>query len=177
MDNPVKEIEHVIRSITEPYEASIIAANVDKYFTEDAYILHPFLKSNRTSHGRDDLKGIYKMLRVFVVNNKIKFHAVMFSPDGLHGTIELSEYAEPRLSLLKSLTIDVRFITRIDLRQESDGKYRIYRQQDNFPTDLQDSGFMTLPGLKLMSEVIKYSIGIGASMMGNFLLPRGIFGP
>lgn len=37
MDDPVTQIRDVVKSITEPYQASVICENVDKYFTEDAY--------------------------------------------------------------------------------------------------------------------------------------------
>ncbi|EGG01560.1 uncharacterized protein MELLADRAFT_110929 [Melampsora larici-populina 98AG31] len=66
MDNPIAEIKDVVRSITEPYEATTLAKNVEKYFTADAYILHPAFNQPHTVNGRDDLVGIYKMLCAYL---------------------------------------------------------------------------------------------------------------
>ncbi|KAH9811430.1 hypothetical protein DFH28DRAFT_1179754, partial [Melampsora americana] len=71
----------VVSSINAPYEASVIASNVRKYFTTDATIEHPVLNQPAAISGKDDLEVIYKMLRVIRVNNKIDFHAVMVDED------------------------------------------------------------------------------------------------
>ncbi|KAI8461276.1 hypothetical protein BY996DRAFT_8384789 [Phakopsora pachyrhizi] len=175
MEDPIHEIEDVIRSITEPYSAQVITQNVEKYFTEDAFILHPLLKQVHTAKGIENLKGIYKMLRVNTINNKLDFHAVMFSQDKLQATIELTERLQYRF-LPISRFINIRFISRVDLRKESDGKYRIYRQQDNLPTDIHDSQ-LPLPVLSVISDVIKYSVGYIAARLGGFFLKNNLFGP
>lgn len=174
MDDPVKEIEDVVRSLTEPDEARIMAQNVEKYFTRDAYIVYPILKlCKHNPRGRSHLQGLYKWLRVITIHNKIEFHHVMWSEDRLHATIELTEHYEPHL--LPSLAYSkIRFITRIDLRREEDQKYRIYRQQDNYPTDLAD--LELFPRLGVVSDVIKYTVGFFASRIGQFFLAKNIFG-
>ncbi|EGG01730.1 uncharacterized protein MELLADRAFT_110778 [Melampsora larici-populina 98AG31] len=64
MDNPVAEIEDVVRCITEPADASIIVKNVEKYFTHDARIYHPlFNQPYSQENSLEDLKGIYAMLQ------------------------------------------------------------------------------------------------------------------
>ncbi|KAI9611616.1 hypothetical protein H4Q26_008571 [Puccinia striiformis f. sp. tritici PST-130] len=97
MDDPVKELKEVIRSITEPFSAREIAKNVDKYFTEDAFIMYPLFNQPQTANSRENLKGIYKLLRVFSYHGKIDFHAVMFSEDRLNATVDLTETIQPRL--------------------------------------------------------------------------------
>jgi len=179
MENPVAEIRDVVRSITEPYEATEIAKNVEKYFTNDAYIIHPILNQPQTSNSREDLIGIYKMLRVTTVNNKIEFHSVMFNEDMTRGALDLTEYLTARWNpLLKSHLVPARFLVFIDLRKCEDGKYRICRQHDNFPSDLTMSGQgQFIPGLSLLNDLVKGSIGFFAGRLGRLLLARGWFGP
>lgn len=43
MEDPQFDLRTVVRSITEPREASELLANVDRYFTSDAMIVHPML--------------------------------------------------------------------------------------------------------------------------------------
>lgn len=182
MDDPVKEIKDVVRSITEPYEAGVIVANIDKYFTRDAQIFHPFINQPYgKDNGREDLKGIYKMLRVQTINNKIDFHAVMFNEDKTQGTLELTEHVTMRmnpLSRMSSSQTAVRFLVRIDLRICEDGKYRIYRQEDNFPSDITQSGFAAaIPGLGTLNTMVKTAAGFATSKLGRFFLAYGWFGP
>ncbi|KAH9808888.1 hypothetical protein DFH28DRAFT_992757 [Melampsora americana] len=182
MDNPVKEIEYVVRSITEPYEAKVLAQNIEEYFTPDAQIFHPFINQPYSKdNGREDLKGIYKMLRVQSIDNKIEFHAVMFNEDQTQGTIDLTEHMTMRLNPIARLTssrVAVRFIVRISLRKCEDGKYRIYRQEDNLPSDLTKSGFAApIPGLGTLNSLVKGSAGFVTAKLGNFLLAYGLFGP
>jgi len=174
MDDPVKELADVVRMITEPYAASEIAQNVDKYFTEDAFILYPMFNQPHTAHGKENLKGIYKLLRVFSINNKIEFHALMFSEDRLHATVDLTESLEARFcSCIKA---KLHFITRVDMRKEGDGKFRICRQEDNYPNDLRRSG-IPLYGLSIFTATYKIIAGTLVSCVGRFLLEKGWFGP
>ncbi|KAH9821682.1 hypothetical protein DFH28DRAFT_528407 [Melampsora americana] len=177
MEDPVKELRDVVRSITEPYSASVITQNVEKYFTEDAYIEHPFFNQPKSAHGKDMLKGYYKFLRVFSINNKIDFHQVMFNEDQTHASIDLTQNANPRLLPWLAFRVHVRFYTLVELRKEEDGKYRITHQIDNFPSDLGRSGLPTFPGIRCASDLIKTCIGIIAGLLGQFLLSKGCFGP
>lgn len=181
MDDPVKQIVDVVRSLAESYEARVIAENIEKYFTQDAQIFHPFLNQpyNR-ENGREDLKGIYKMFRVNSINNKIDFHAVMFNEDMTQGTIELTEHYNFRLNPLSRLYSPrptVRFLVRIELRKCEDGLYRIYRQEDNISTDITRSNIAALiPGLPTSNSVVKGSIGFAVAKLGRFLLAYDWFG-
>ncbi|KAH9441701.1 hypothetical protein Pst134EA_032606 [Puccinia striiformis f. sp. tritici] len=124
---PVK-LPEVVRKITEPYEATEIVRNVNKYFTEDAYLLYPMVNQPYTKQGKKKLIGLYKLFRVLTINNQIEFHAVMFSEDKLKAAIELTETLQGRFI---TIWFRLRFISRVDLRKEKDGKYRICK------TDIQ----------------------------------------
>lgn len=77
MQDPVRELRHVISSIVEPRESAEIQANIDRYFTPSANIIHPMFNSPKEA-GREGLKAGYKMLRVLTINNKMIYHAVAF---------------------------------------------------------------------------------------------------
>ncbi|PLW42408.1 hypothetical protein PCANC_09890 [Puccinia coronata f. sp. avenae] len=174
MDDPVKELADVVRSITEPYTAKEITDNVEKYFTKDAFIQYPMFNQPHTPHGKENLKGLYKLLRVFTINNKIEFHAIMFSQDRLKATVDLSEGVQSRF--FPSLHFKVHFITRVDLRKEEDGKFRICRQEDNYPNDLKRSG-IPIPILPTLGATYKIIAGTVVSFVGRFLLEKDWFGP
>ncbi|EFP85745.2 uncharacterized protein PGTG_11074 [Puccinia graminis f. sp. tritici CRL 75-36-700-3] len=210
MEDPVKELPEVVRKITEPYAATEIVHNVDKYFTDDAYLLYPMINQPHTKNGKSSLKGIYKLLlsgsdagssssfcnhwcanrnkklieylnnlscsssRVLTINNQIEFHAVMFSEDKLKATIELSETLQGRFI---PVWFKLRFLSRVDLRQEADGKYRICKQEDNYPNDLKRAGLEIIPGLATALAVLKLVLALVSALVGNFYLDRGLFGP
>ncbi|KAH9822404.1 hypothetical protein DFH28DRAFT_452496 [Melampsora americana] len=176
MDNPVAEIEDVVRSITEPADASIIVKNVGKYFTKDAQIFHPlFNQPYSKEHGLEELKGLYSMLRFGSKRGKIDFNSVMFNEDMTRGFIDLFETGEKRHATPIN---SARFLVIIYLRKCEDGKYRIYRQDDNFPSDLTISGFSKmLPGLTTFNDYFKGTAGFIAAKLGSFLLARGWLGP
>lgn len=171
----MKELPDVVLSITEPYAATEMTNNIDKYFTEDAFLLYPLLNQPHTKHGRANLKGIYKTFRMFTINNKIMFHAVMFSEDRLNATIDLTESLQVRW--LPIVSLKLRFISRVDLRKESDGKYRICRQEDNYPNDLKRAGIRIVPGLATITSILKLLAGLLLSTAGMFFLEKGWFGP
>ncbi|WAR56863.1 hypothetical protein PtB15_7B715 [Puccinia triticina] len=199
MDDPVAEIKDVVRSLVEPYEAWVLASNVEKYFTEDAFILHPLLNQTRARGSREHLKGIYKILRVFTINNKIEFHAVMFNEDKTQGAIELTEHLYPRLFPFESMKFSLPLWIRIDLVKDSDGKYRICRlvishhsssnpscvsqlipsndrQHDMVPTD---PGIVNLPFLSMVAQcfnIVKAFNGMAMGIIGKFLLDRRYLG-
>jgi hypothetical protein len=62
MEDPQFDLRNVVRSITEPRSAETLLSNVDRYFTEDAVIIHPMLNSPAAA-GREGVKAAYKMLR------------------------------------------------------------------------------------------------------------------
>ncbi|KAH9821171.1 hypothetical protein DFH28DRAFT_581705 [Melampsora americana] len=176
MDNPVAEIKDVVRSITEPADASIIVKNVEKYFTHDARIYHPlFNQPYSKENSLEDLKGIYAMLRLGSKSCTIEFNSVMFNEDMTRGFIDLFEHGNMRTS---SPVHTARFLVIIYLRKCEDGKYRIYRQDDNFPSDLTISGFSKmLPGLTTLNDYLKGTAGFITAKLGSFLLAHSWLGP
>lgn len=170
MDNPVAEICDVVRSITEPPEASTILANIDKYFSEDAFIVHPFIIQPEFARGKEFLKGIYKLFRMGTINNKITFHAVMFNEEKTQCALELTEYVELRhIPVSYCSPKKVRFLVRVDLRLEADGKYRIWRQHDNVISSLLG---VLLPGFNIVNTVTRQVGGCWTACLGNLMIKK-----
>lgn len=168
MENPRAEIQDVVRSITEPQDAETVLANIDKYFTEDAYILHPAVNQPEFARGRDNLKALYYVFRKFSFENKIIFHAVMFSEDLTQCTLELTEIVRAGMYPLIGPSQSVRFLVRVDFRREADGKYRICRQHDNFISDIGMSGIRLFPGAAFLSNLIKASGALCGIVFGRY---------
>eukprot|EP00918_Siedleckia_nematoides_P069529 GHVU01151619.1.p1 GENE.GHVU01151619.1~~GHVU01151619.1.p1 ORF type:complete len:177 (-),score=13.99 GHVU01151619.1:271-801(-) len=175
MDDPVAEIRDVVRGLTEPYEAKTIAVNVEKYFTENAVLKHPFVCVASASNSRDAIKGIYKILRVNSVNQKIEFHAVTFNEDKTQVALDLTEYMSPRY-IFNTHRIALRLIVLLELIKGSDGKFRITKQEDNFPSDTPMISFPFIPGLAKVFNIVKSLAGFGTGLVGDFLLSKGWFG-
>ncbi|KNZ62500.1 uncharacterized protein VP01_1262g2 [Puccinia sorghi] len=123
-------IQDVVRSITEPQDAATVLRNIDKYFTEDAFLVYPVAIQPQFARGRDNLKALYYIFRKGTHDNKIHFHAVMFSEDLTQCTLELTEDVKTGFLIPGPLDY-VRFLVRVDLRLDPDGKYRIWRWVDN----------------------------------------------
>lgn len=172
MNNPLKEVENVIRSLTEPHKASTMAAAVEKYFTEDAVLYHPFFRVK----GRDGIKGIYKILRMGTVDQKIEFHAVMFNEDKTEATVDLTEHMNARILPQLSQRVGLRLIVRLQLVKGSDSKYWIVKQEDNFSSDAGVIGVPLMPGFTTVAQLIRVLVGLYIGVLGNFLLSRGWLG-
>jgi len=177
MENPRAEIQDVVRSITEPQDAETVLANVDKYFTKDAYLLHPVVNQPEFSRGRDNLKALYYIFRKISYGNKIIFHAVMFSEDLTQCTLELTELVRVGMHPLLGPSQSVRFLVRVDLRREADGKYRICRQHDNFINDIGMSGIRLFPGATFISNLIKASGALCGIVFGRYFAQNLITQP
>ncbi|OAV86377.1 hypothetical protein PTTG_12110, partial [Puccinia triticina 1-1 BBBD Race 1] len=98
----------------------------------------------------------------------------MFSEDRLNATVDLTETLESRFA--PCIKAKLHFITRVDMRKESDGKYRICRQEDNYPNDLQRSG-IPLFWIPTITATYKIVAGTIISYVGRFLLEKDWLGP
>ncbi|KAG0144510.1 hypothetical protein CROQUDRAFT_659964 [Cronartium quercuum f. sp. fusiforme G11] len=177
MENPIAEMKDVVRSLVEPDSLQVIANNIDKWFTEDAYIEHPFLNQPHTAHGKDMIKGYYTCLRVFTSHTKTEFHVVMFNEDSTKAFIELTQHTNPCImgfTLGDCFRMHVRFLVIVDLRKgPHDRKFRISRQEDNFPSDFSKAGYPPIPGLGFLSNVIKGFNAIVGGTLGQIILAKG----
>lgn len=173
MQDPVNEIKGVIRSVVEPYQQSIVAENVAKYFTPDATISNPFLNQSKRSRAKKTremhVRSVYEVLRLFSINNRVEFNSVMFDKTKEHCTIELVETMDSILHYTFLSNIKIPALIRLDLTQDRDGKYWICKEQNNLPTDIGMIGMILFPGLISLGQIIKLTTAIGTGTIGRFL--------
>ncbi|KAH9821865.1 hypothetical protein DFH28DRAFT_1187312 [Melampsora americana] len=178
MNDPVKELPDVVRTCVERYESTNISEYIDTYFTEDSFISHSILNQPSRVHGKEYLKGIYKVFRLISINDQVKFHAVMFNEDKTRAAIELTERVQPRFLPPGLFIFHIKFISRIDLERSKDGKYRITRQDDKFVSDLYMTGILPFNLIFVFTiNFIKSFLGFWVAIIGKYLLEKGLFGP
>lgn len=119
------------------------------------------------------------MFRTQTIDNKIVFHAVMFNDDKTECAIDLTEHVKTRSSIIKFFSSGgtVRLIVKVSMKKCEDGKYRIYRQEDNAPTDLTRGGWpiASIPCVSFINNVVKGTAGFFVAKLGLFLLDHGWF--
>ncbi|GAA94239.1 uncharacterized protein L969DRAFT_93620 [Mixia osmundae IAM 14324] len=168
MENPRNDIYDVVRSLVEPASPVVIAQNIDRYYTEDAYIDHPMLNQPHTPSSREGLKGIYTMLKVLTYGNKMEFHGdACFNEDMTKGWLEASEHLY--LTFLPFIKTAPRFLIRIDLVKGKDGLYRVRRQEDNLATDFMRSGVYII-GVTEALDLYKKAMGWASATTGKLVL-------
>ncbi|KAF8341404.1 uncharacterized protein EI90DRAFT_3012010 [Cantharellus anzutake] len=170
MEDPARQIEHVVRSLVELPTATEIVAHIDKYFTKDARILHPLFNQPLSKNGREDLKGIYKMERVLFVYEAMDIHSIMTSQDKKHIAIDSTVHITLRYAPF--LKFDARFVTICRLVQAKNGRWLISEQTDILPSDLSMARF-PVPILRSLSDFYKHTVGYLTASLGRFLLKQG----
>ncbi|KAG0152128.1 hypothetical protein CROQUDRAFT_650181 [Cronartium quercuum f. sp. fusiforme G11] len=169
MENPVREIPTAIKSMIEPYQKTVISANVNKYFKPNAKILHP-LWSRETIPG--DLiarKAVYRALRFFAADTKVEVHELMFNESRTRFTVDLTEHMDSILPY-NFLAIDIRLFMRLELIQDENGTWKITREEDNVPDDLIMLGLTVFPGLRSATKRVTDVLRIAAGLLGSRML-------
>ncbi|GAA5982631.1 hypothetical protein JCM5350_002127 [Sporobolomyces pararoseus] len=177
MQSPQNEIRGVVRALVESEKSVDMLAAVDKYFTQDAQIVYPLLNSPRAS-GIEGVKSAYKMLRVLTYGNSIEFNVVAWdrikSTKGVEtqsGFLDLVETLKFRLPLPERLnpSFSIRFLTRIDLRKDSNDIWKVTKQEDSLPSDYASTGLRIFPFDREISNLIKFTTGLGTLVVGSLL--------
>ncbi|GAA6010932.1 hypothetical protein JCM11491_004607 [Sporobolomyces phaffii] len=180
MQSPQNEIRRVVRQLVESDKSSDILAAVDKYFAADAQIVYPLLNSPRQS-GREGVKAAYKMLRVLTYGNQVEFNVVAFDriravkgveyQSGFLDVVETLKFRVPLVPERLNPSFSIRFLTRIDLRKETDGSdlWRVVKQEDSLPTDYASTGIRLFPFDRQLSNLVKFATGLGTLVVGSTL--------
>ncbi|GAA5979359.1 hypothetical protein JCM10908_002894 [Rhodotorula pacifica] len=184
MDDPAKDVPRVVRELCEPVDANEMTAAVDKYFAEDAVFVYPLFNSP-PEVGREGVRAAYKMLRVLSYGQKFDFHAVAFDEpftenghEYMKGFLDCTEHLKIRFFPLPEKLnpkFHLRFISRIDVRKGSDGKWYITKQEDNIPTDFGSTKLHLLPFDKQVSDWLKYLNGCATYICGTAFSRLNLF--
>ncbi|KAA1133627.1 hypothetical protein PGTUg99_028436 [Puccinia graminis f. sp. tritici] len=174
MENPIEELAGVVLSVTEPSTDEIFR-NIDKYYTEDVAIFYPVFNQIFTRNGRENLKAAYQWRQTFTYNSRIKFNAVMVNQEQTQATVDIIQKLSFRLLPVRAFDVRFNYIIRLGLRKcPCDGKYRIFRQQDNFPSDLTMSGIPLPQFVRIINDVIKAYAWLFVVFIGHILMMLGI---
>ncbi|OAV94945.1 hypothetical protein PTTG_06685 [Puccinia triticina 1-1 BBBD Race 1] len=175
MENPLEELACVVLSLTEP-PTNEIYRNIDKYYTEDVAIFYPIFNQIYNRNGRENLKAAYQWRQTFTFNSQIIFNAVMVNKDQTQATLDITQTLRFRLLPVKAFDPRLNYIIRLGLRRcPCDGKYRIYRQQDNFPSDLTMSGLPLPQFVRIISDVTKAFAWLFVVFFGHIFMMFGVF--
>ncbi|KAI9615065.1 hypothetical protein H4Q26_011603 [Puccinia striiformis f. sp. tritici PST-130] len=129
-----------------------------EYFTEDALLMYFNLSQIYSKNGRQNLKAAYQV------------------SEQTEATIDLTQSVRVRLVPIDSVNVVCNFIVRLGLRKcREDNKYRIYRQQDNFPTDLTQCGLPLPQFIRVINDVIKALAWLFVVTWGRIFIMLGIF--
>lgn len=176
MDNPIEELAGVIRALTESPSTQQVFDNIDKYFTEDAAIFYPVFNQIYTRNGRENLKAAYQWRRTFTYNDRSEYNVIMVNKDQTQATIDTIQVIRFRLAPIRAFDARINYIIRLGLRRcDYDGKYRVYRQQDNFPTDITQSGIPLPHIVRIINDATKAFAWLFVVFIGHILMMLGIF--
>lgn len=175
MENPLEELEGVVRAVTEATSTADTFASIDRYFTEDAILLYPSFAQIYTRNGRENVKAAYQVARAVGFGIKVEIHAVMINKDQTEATIDLTQTVRVRALPVNSVNVRCNFIVRLKLRKSvDDHKYRISCQQDNFPTDITQSGLPCPQIICILSDVMKGVVWLFIVTWGHIFIMLGI---
>lgn len=106
MQNPVKEIEEVVRGLVEKPTLKRQAAVLDKYFTQDVEFYHFYIN---TKGGVKDLTAIYQMAELIVNYQSVEFENIVYDRKENALVLRMTVYVRPfrvfPLTALKFLTL------------------------------------------------------------------------
>lgn len=175
MENPQEELACVVLSLTERHTTAEVFQSIDRYFTQDATLNYPFFNQIYSRNGRENLKAAWQWRQTFTFMDRTEFNAVMVSKDQTEATLDITQTIVFRLLPVRAFNARVNYIVRVGLRRCEDGKYRIYRQQDNLPTDLTQSGLPLPQFVRIINDVIKAALWLYVVFIGHILILLGIF--
>ncbi|GAA5871129.1 hypothetical protein JCM16303_001700 [Sporobolomyces ruberrimus] len=177
MQSPQNELRRVVRELVESERSVDMLAAVDKYFAKDAQIIYPLFNSPRAS-GVEGVKAAYKMLRVLTYGNRMELNVLAFDRirtikgvEHQSGFLDCVETLKFRLPLPERLnpSFSIRFLTRIDLRKDSNELWLVTKQEDSIPSDYASTGLRLFPFDRQISNLIKFTTGLGTLVVGSLL--------
>ncbi|WFD42600.1 hypothetical protein MPSI1_001246 [Malassezia psittaci] len=159
MEDPRREIAHVVKGLCSAKDANEQRDTIQKYFTADASFDHPMCSVASYPNSRDTgVLPIYQWLRIMFMDTLIDVHdiafyqgdtdtAVQFGPN----TVFMGTNCRVRSSGLSSLVVE------LDLVKGKDQKYYISRQADYY--QVQEVLYIVFPFAKKLVMAIKLFTG------------------
>ncbi|EIW78037.1 hypothetical protein CONPUDRAFT_167999 [Coniophora puteana RWD-64-598 SS2] len=158
MQDPAKEVSHVIELLSTSRSPYITRQTVEKFYTEDASFRHPFVAVESSATSRERLIGIFDWYCTIAETSSSKFHSCTFDEHNQLVYVDVSQTVSIHYSPFSPTSC--RTVIRMNL-QKRDGKFRIKDQEDFFhPSDALAS---IVPPLAPLVHIL---LAISAIIMG-----------
>ncbi|KAI9815202.1 MAG: hypothetical protein M1832_005537 [Thelocarpon impressellum] len=133
MEDPVREIPGVIRSLTTT-PPDVQQRTLETYFTPDASFTHPFCRTGSNANSRYLIGMIYRWYKIMSPRIDLSVDSVAYDEQKLRLYVGVSQVF--RLWVVPFYAAPVSLVTVLDLRQDKpSGRYRIAAQNDLYQTD------------------------------------------
>ncbi|KAK8227175.1 hypothetical protein HDK77DRAFT_484304 [Phyllosticta capitalensis] len=90
MENPEQEISQVVRSLTQS-PPSVQRETIDKYFTRNATLVHPFCRTGKFRNSRLLIHGLYRCYKIMSPRVDISINSVAFDKQNLILYVHVSQ--------------------------------------------------------------------------------------
>ncbi|KAL9053427.1 MAG: hypothetical protein Q9162_004797 [Coniocarpon cinnabarinum] len=150
MDDPINDIEPVIRALTQS-PPSVQRTALHKYFTSDAEFIHPFCRTGSFDNSRFLIQAIYRWYKIMSPNIELDVKSIgvpgVLPPSYQPILIRGSAYDQQNLILYVTIfqvfsiffvpffKAPVELTTVLKLKKASNNKYYIASQNDLYQTD------------------------------------------
>ncbi|WFC98513.1 hypothetical protein MYAM1_001241 [Malassezia yamatoensis] len=159
MEDPRKEIAHVVKGLCSAKDANQQRDTIQTYFTADASFDHPMCSVASYPNSRDTgVLPIYQWLRIMFMDTLIDVHDIGLDPRTNKLFIKVTQTLRCNLALIRCLWAPtVALVVELDLVKGKDQKYYIARQVDYY--QIQEVLYIVFPFAKKLVVAIKLFTG------------------
>ncbi|KAG2129582.1 hypothetical protein DEU56DRAFT_816851, partial [Suillus clintonianus] len=137
MENPQRDLPGALSALTTSRKPSDLREAVDKFYTQDASLHHPFRIVEHGKNSSQKILGVFEWCRIVSPDTTIEVNSVLYDKKNQVVVAEVTQNFRPRISPFKAAPS--RYIIRLKL-QERDRLLYIYSQEDFLhPMDLMNS--------------------------------------
>lgn len=168
MQNPQRDISLVLTTLTTSRNPADLRAAVNKFYTHDASLHHPFRIVEHGKNSRQKILAMYEWYRIISPDTTSNVNAVSYDRKSHVIFAEVTQHFHIRISLLK--VAPSRYTIRIQL-QERDKVFYIYSQEEFLhPMDWMNSVLPPLTPLVRFALVFFAFMGVMCSKIWVFSL-------
>ncbi|KAI9823853.1 MAG: hypothetical protein M1826_007599 [Phylliscum demangeonii] len=133
MEDPVKEIATVVRSLTQT-PADLQRQTIERFFLPDASFIHPFCRTGSFPNSRWAIWRIYRWYKILSPRIEITINGIAFDQDHSRLYVDISQIFSPWY--LPFYRAHPRLVAVIDLEYNEQRRlYFIKRQNDLYQVD------------------------------------------
>ncbi|KAG2144446.1 uncharacterized protein EDB93DRAFT_540600 [Suillus bovinus] len=168
MENPQRDFPDVLTTLTTSRNPDDLRAAVNKFYTHNASLQHPFRIVEHGANSSQKILGMYEWYRIISPDTTSNVNSVCYDKKSHVLVAEVTQHFHVRISPFKA--VPFRYIIRIKL-QERNKLFYIYAQEEFMhPTDLMNSVLPPLTPLVRLTLVFFTFIGVMSSKVWVFSL-------